>query len=89
MKEEIGKFKNYLEDLKISKPEMDICMISTMLVAVAIAEATINCNCKIRDEEKWYFDRQAAVGRFFSDWGEDYISLTYLKMSEYLKVNHW
>ena len=86
---EIIEFKIYLEKLKGSNPKIDTSSISKLLVLANMAKMVIYSNTKIYEGEKYYFDRQAAVGRYFCDLGEDYVAEMYLKICTYVKQHHW
>jgi hypothetical protein len=85
-KRKIEEFKN-----KIQKPynSLDMSSLCNVLIMLNIAEMVIYANIKVPENERYYFDRQAFVGRYFIDWGLKWISDDYLKVSKFIKANHW
>jgi hypothetical protein len=85
-KRKIEEFKN-----KIQKPynSLDMSSLCNVLIMLNIAEMVIYANIKVPENERYYFDRQAFVGRYFIDWGLKWISDDYLKVCEFIKANHW
>lgn len=89
MIDRIKSYKNRLEQLKDDNENIDKSVICKLLVMANMAEMVIWSKSKINEPEKYYFEGQAFVGRYFSDWGFDDIAERYLEISEFIKLNHW
>ena len=93
MIEKIIEFKARLEAIKndnnsetASINKADICQI---LVMLNVAEMCIRSNIEVPKEFQNYFEGQAFVGRYFSDWNLSWVAWEYLEVTEYIKHNHW
>ena len=90
--DKIIEFKKNLEYLKNNSPEsdkIDKATLCKLLVMANIAEMTIYAGLKIEKNQKEYFEGQAFVGRYYMDWGLDWIPKYYLEICRYIKENHW
>jgi len=82
--------KSKIEDVKNKQNSLlDKSSLCKILVMLNIAEMLIRSNSNINDNDKHYFEGQAFVGRYFCDWGLDWIADDYLKISSFIKDNYW
>jgi len=89
---EIIEFKREVKEAKNSDngaANFDKATMCKILVMLNIAEMVIRANEKVPEHERHYFEGQAFVGRYFGDWGLDFIVDKYLKVTSYIKATHW
>jgi hypothetical protein len=83
MIDDIIKSKTKIEELKNkignSDDTVDKATLCKVLIMLNIAEMVIYANIKIPENEKYYFEGQAFIGRYFGGWGLDWIADDYLK----------
>ncbi len=92
MLDKIKEFKRKVEEVKETHPFADKIgrgSFSKLLVMANLAEMCIYSNTKVPAQDRNYFEGQATVGRYFSDWGLDWIATDYLEICEYIKHNNW
>ena len=85
------EFKERLrQELKINHPgeEMNF-LLWKVLIATEIAHRSFALNVDIEPFEESYFDRQAAVGRYFCDWGLDWVAEGYFLINEKIMDDHF
>lgn len=60
-----------------------------VMVMAEIAHRSFYLEVKIEPFEKVYFNRQAAVGRLFDDWGMPWVTEYYYEISNYVAKSYW
>lgn len=91
--EKIIEFKEKLEKIKNDKSSSSLKIekgiLSKILVMANIAEMCIYSNTNVPDEDRNYFEGRVSVGRYFGDWGLDWVTDYYIEITEFIKENHW
>ena len=82
------KLRNEIDN-NVSHPDNLKTSIWKTLIMAEIANRSFVFNINIESFEKPYFDRQAAVGRYFCDWGLDWIAEYYYEISNYIVKYYW
>lgn len=59
------------------------------LIMTEIAKRSVTLKIPIEQFEKEYFNRQAALGRHFCDWGMDWVAENYYEISNYIANYYW
>lgn len=59
------------------------------LIMAEIAHRSFALEINIEEFEKQYFDRQAAVGRYFCDWAMDWVAENYYEITNYVAKYYW
>ncbi len=60
-----------------------------LIETAVIAKRLVQNNEIVDNKDKWRFERQAIVGRYFSDWNMDIIAEEYHEISSHIKSYHW
>ncbi len=84
-----GKIEQFKNSFETSDVKIDKATICKVLIMLNIAEMVIDANIKVPDNEKHYFEAQAFIGRYFGDWGVNWIADDYLNVSSYIKSGYW
>lgn len=82
------KLRYELENNTLSSIDIKSSLWKTIIMA-EIAERSFSLNINIESFEKTYFDKQAAVGRYFSDWGMVWVAEYYYEISNYIGKFYW
>lgn len=90
--EKIKKFKKEVEDIKEfdgKYQKVNKGALCKVLVMVNMAEMCILSKTIVPIKDRDYFEGQTVVGRYFSDWGLDWIAMDYLEICSYIKSHNW
>lgn len=83
-----NRLRNEIEENKFHSDDMRECLWK-VIIMTEIAHRSFSLGTKIEPFEKQYFDRQAAVGRYFCDWGMDWVAEYYFEISNYVAAFYW
>jgi hypothetical protein len=82
------RLRHEIEENKFHSDDMKSWLWKTLIMA-EIAHRSFALKITIESFEKHYFDKQAAVGRHFCDWGMDWITENYFEISNYIAAYYW